>query len=204
MNSKQEEKNRTRREIDFELVAKIVMILGIIGIIVASILIFTPPVGDEGYAELGLLTYNDSTQEFEATNYPTEVDYNTTTGQSNNITLYVVIGNYYDEAKFFEVRLKIGLQDVLINEETYGTEENSFNYAEKDIYRILGPNKQWGPNENTKFEFAINSTIISDVGIHENGYKLIFELWEWNSSSDNFTYTGIFAYLTSFQLNEVS
>jgi hypothetical protein len=199
-----DEQPRPKREVNFRLVAQIVMVLTLIGILVTTIMIFTPPLGGSGYSELSVLTYNEVDELYEADNYPTNVVYNQTEGLSENITLFFMVNNQHKAAKFFEVRLKIGLYSLIIDEDTFGSNTSTYFYEEHWKSKILDKNQQWGPNPQTEVTFTFNSTILTQLGYEVNGYKIIFELWEFDSSENNFTYSGIFVYLTSFQLNLVS
>ena len=204
MMSKKNEAGRSKREKEFELVVKVVLVLTIIGIIVSSILIFTPPIGGEEYAEFGLLTYNSTTSQYEADNYPAQVDYNQTSGVSESITLYFLLGNHYHNAQFFEVRLKLGLQNVTITPEIPGTNENTYFYEDFWFKRVLAIDQVWGPSSETEVTFTFTSSVVSKLGLSTSGYKIIFELWQWNNQLDAFSYSGVHTYLTSFQLNLVS
>lgn len=192
-----------KREVDFELIAKIVLVLTVIGIIISSILIFTPPISGEEYSELGLLTYDKTDNKYKAENYPISVIYNQTTGFSDNITLFITLGNHFNRAQYYEVRLKIGVQSIIINENTFGTNETTYFMEEYWLQRILKPDQNWGPNNETRFEFQFNSIIINEIGLNLDGYKIIFELWSWNSQLNDFEYSGVFVYLTSFMLDIV-
>ena len=198
--TKKKNNNRAKREVDFELAAKVVLVLTVIGIIVSTILIFTPPISGEEYAELGLLTYNSSEQKFEADNYPTVTVYSDSTGESENISLYILLGNQYQTAKYFEIRLKIGLQSVLINQDVYGTNETTYFHSTHWKQKMLAPGEQWLPSSATEFNFKFTEEILDQLGTSSTGYKIIFELWEWNSQLDDFSYTGVHTYLTSFQI----
>jgi hypothetical protein len=202
--SKKNEASRSKREKEFELVVKVVLVLTIIGIIVSTVLIFTPPIGGEEYAELGLLTYNSSTSQYEADNYPTQVVYNQTSGVSNSTTLYFLLGNHYHRAQFFEVRLKIGLQNVTITPDIPGTNENTYFYEDFWFKRVLAFDEVWGPSSETEVTFSFNSSVVSKLGMSASGYKIIFELWQWNNQLEAFSYSGVHIYLTSFQLIVVS
>lgn len=202
--SKKNEASRSKREKEFELVVKVVLVLTIIGIIVSTVLIFTPPIGGEEYAELGLLTYNSSTSQYEADNYPTQVVYNQTSGVSDSTTLYFLLGNHYHRAQFFEVRLKIGLQNVTITPDIPGTTENTYFYEDFWFKRVLSFDEVWGPSSETEVTFSFNSSVVSKLGLSASGYKIIFELWQWNSQLEAFSYSGVHTYLTSFQLIVVS
>lgn len=202
--SKKNEACRSKREKEFELVVKVVLALTIIGIIVSTVLIFTPPIGGEEYAELGLLTYNSSTSQYEADNYPIQVVYNQTSGVSNSTTLYFLLGNHYHRAQFFEVRLKIGLQNVTITPDIPGTNENTYFYEDFWFKRVLAFDEVWGPSSETEVTFSFNSSVVSKLGLSASGYKIIFELWQWNNQLEAFSYSGVHIYLTSFQLIVVS
>ena len=121
-----------------------------------------------------------------------------------SITLYLRVGSYFEEVKFLEIRMKITLQDTLINEDNPGTTENSFFMQEFWKQHFFSKGTTWGPSDETRISFQFNSTIIQDLGSNPAGYKMIFELWEWSFSSESFTYSGIFVYLTSFQLVLIS
>ena len=203
MNSK-EEQPRPKREVNFRLVAQIVMVLTLIGIIVTTIMIFTPPLGGSGYAELSILTYNETDELYEADNYPTSVIYNQTEGLSENITLFFMVKNQYRIAKFFEIQLKIGLYSLIIDEDTFGSNTSSYFYEEHWKSKVLNRDEQWGPNTQTEVIFNFNSAILTHLGYEANGYKLLFELWEFDSSENDFAFSGIFVYITSFQLILVS
>lgn len=203
MNSN-EEQPRPKREVNFRLVAQIVMVLTLIGIIVTTIMVFTPPLGGSGYGELSVLTYNETDELYETDNYPTSVIYNQTEGLSENITLFFMVKNQYRIAKFFEVRLKIGLYSLIIDEETFGSNTSTYFYEEHWESKVLNKDEHWGPNTQTETTFNFNSTILTQLGYDANGYKIIFELWEFDTSENVFIFSGIFVYLTSFQLILVS
>ena len=202
--AKKRTNNRPKREVDFELAAKVVLVLSVIGIIVSTVLMFTPPISGEEYAELGLLTYNSSEQKYEADNYPSNVIYSHSAEESANISLFILLGNHYDRAKYFEVRLKIGLQTVLINEDVYGTNETTYFHENHWKQKMLDIDEQWTPSSQTEFNFKFTKAILDKLGTSSTGYKIIFELWEWNSQLDDFTYTGVHTYLTSFKLVIIS
>ncbi|MHA1124529.1 MAG: hypothetical protein ACTSO7_01410 [Candidatus Heimdallarchaeota archaeon] len=195
---------RPKREPNFELFATIVLVVAVIGIIVSVVLIFTPATSGEGHAELAMYTYNDSEERYVTNDFPTSVIYNQTSGSSENITLFTKVSNQFDTAKFFQIRLKISLQDLVINEDLFANSTSSYFYEEHWKEKIFDVGEEWGPSNNTRFIFNFNSAIITQLGINPAGYKIIFELWEWNGSLADFSYTGVHTYLTSFQLVLVS
>jgi hypothetical protein len=201
-NKKQDQ--RPKREPNFELFATIILVIAVIGIIVSVVLIFTPSISGEEHAELALFTYDNSEERFVTNDFPSSVIYNQTSGLSENITLYTKVSNQYHTAKYFQIRLKISLQDLIINEDIFANSTSSYFYEEHWKEKILDVGDEWGPSNNTRFLFNFNSAIITQLGINPAGYKIIFELWEWNSSLDDFSYTGVHTYLTSFQLVLVS
>jgi len=192
-----------KRNINFRFVAQIALIILLIGIIISSILIFVP-LGGKEYTDLEIFTYNEIDSIYETDNLPTSANYNQTAGLSENITLYFKVENHHRLAKFYEVRLKIGLYSLNIDEETYGNETTTYLYEEHWKNRVLARDQDWGPNLQTEITFNFNSSILSHLGYEANGYKIIFELWEFSSSENSFIYSGIFDYLTDFLLNLVS
>jgi hypothetical protein len=179
-------------------------VIAVIGIIISVVLIFTPSISGEEHAELALYTYSDSEGRFVTNDFPTSVIYNQTSGQSENITLYTMVSNQYHTAKFFQIRLKISLQDLIINEDIYANSSSSYFYEDHWKEKIFDVGDAWGPSNETQFIFNFNSSIITQLGINPAGYKIIFELWEWNASLIDFSYTGVHTYLTSFTLDIVS
>lgn len=199
-----DEQPKPKREVNFRLVAQIVMVLTLIGILVTTIMIFTTPLGGGGFSELSILTYNEVDELYEADNYPTNVVYNQTEGLSENITLFFMVNNQHRVAKFFEVRLKIGLYSLIVDENSFGSNTSTYFYEEHWKSKVLDKNQHWGPNSLTETTFIFDSTILTQLGYEVNGYKILFELWQFDSSTNNFVYSGIFVYLTSFQLILVS
>ena len=198
------EDQRPKREPNFELFATIIFVIAIIGIITSVILIFTPSISGEEHAELALYTYDSSEERFVTNDFPISVVYNQTSGLSENITLYTKVSNQYHTAKFFQIRLKISLQDLVINEDLFANSTSAYFYEEHWKEKIMDVGDAWGPSNETQFIFNFNSAIITQLGINPAGYKIIFELWEWNTSLEAFSYTGVHTYLTSFQLVLVS
>ncbi|MBN1328054.1 MAG: DUF1616 domain-containing protein [Candidatus Heimdallarchaeota archaeon] len=194
------EKQSKSQKFDFELAVRMVLILTLIGIVISTILVFTPPISGDQYTELGLLTYNDDNNKYEAFNYPTSVVYNQTTNTSDSITLYTKLVNHYQRAMFYEIRLKIGLNSLFIDEDTFGSNTSTYFYNEHWIQKIINLEEQWGPSFDTKFTFIFTSEIIDKLGVSSSGYKIIFELWEWSSQMSEFRYSGVFVYLNSFML----
>ncbi len=202
-NLSSDDKSAKQRTVSFRFIAQIALIILLVGIIIASILIFIP-LGGKEYTDLRVLTYNEINDIYETDNYPTSVIYNQTEGVSENITLFFSVENYHRLAKFYEVRLKISLSSLIIDEETYGNETSTFFYKDHWSNKVLAKDQQWGPNQQTDVTFNFNSTIITHVGYDMAGYNLIFELWEFSSSENDFVYSGIFDYLTNFLLILVS
>jgi hypothetical protein len=199
-----EEKNittRDKREPHFDIVLKVVLAFAIIGIIVSSILMLTPPISRNGYSEIAILTYNENSDTYEANNYPTSIDYNQTSGEAESLKLFLMVSNQHSKAKYFEARVKIGLQSLYIDEETYVTNENGYFYTEEWKNKVISPDKIWGPSEETSCDIIFTSAILAALGGNESSYKIVFELWEWNTNQNSFVYTGLFTYLTSLELN---
>ncbi|TFF84152.1 DUF1616 domain-containing protein [Candidatus Heimdallarchaeota archaeon] len=201
MAEKKNSTTRDKREPHFDIVLKVVLAFAIIGIIVSSILMLTPPISRNGYSEIAILTYNESSDIYEANNYPTSINYNQTSDEAEPIELFLMVSNHHSKAKYFEVRVKIGLQSLYIDEESYVTNESGYFYNEEWKDKAISPDKTWGPSEDTSCEIIFNSTILAELGGSDSSYKIVFELWEWNTNQNSFVYTGLFTYLTSLELN---
>ncbi|NHJ84291.1 MAG: hypothetical protein FK734_02440 [Asgard group archaeon] len=197
---KDKEKKKSNIKFDLELVIRITLVLTLIGIVISTVLVFTPPIGGDQTSELGLLTYNESEGIYKADEYPESVEYNQVTNLSETITLFVLLGNHNHKAMFYEVRLKIGLSSLLIDEETFGSNESTYWCVDHWISAVLDIDQQLGPSSETQFTFQFNEEIIDKLGMNPTGYKIIFELWEWNSQLADFQYSGVYIYLTSFML----
>jgi hypothetical protein len=199
-----EDPERPQREVNFMLAAKVILVLSIIGTIITAALIFTPPLGGEGYAELAILTYNEGTGEYQSSNYPTNMTYNSTSGYSENVTIYYYLSNNFEVVKLFEIRLKIGLQNVLVNKNIPGNDSATYFYESQWQQLVMNSGDQIGPSAQTALTYNFSSTIISELGSIPEGYKIIFELWEWNGGTDSYRYTGIYNYISNVQLTIVS
>ena len=100
--------------------------------------------------------------------------------------------------------MKISLRDLIINEDFFANSTSAYFYEEHWKEKIMDVGDAWGPSNETQFIFNFNSAILTQLGINPAGYKIIFELWEWNTSLEAFSYTGVHTYLTSFTLDIVS
>ncbi len=109
-----------------------------------------------------------------------------------------MVKNQYRIAKFFEVRLKIGLYSLIIDEDTFGSNTSTYFYEDHWKSKVLNRGEQWGPNAQTEMTFSFNSTILTHLGYEANGYKIIFELWEFDSSANVFAFSGILFILLLF------
>jgi uncharacterized membrane protein len=136
--------------------------------LVALLLVFAAaqpllPSTTQRFSELGILGPNQTIG-----SYPTNV----TTGHS--FLLYGFIGNHEGQTTYYEFQVKLGNQSTQISNITSASLPVIFEYS-----RILA--------DNQSFVFPINLTLGS-VGMNQ---RLIFELWDYNSTQQGFGYTGL-------------
>ena len=121
------------------------------------------PVNNEPFSELGVL---GPTQQIGG--YPTNV----TSGQQ--VLLYGYIGNHEGTAGFYQFVVKLGNQTTAISNSTAASAPVIFTR-----YQVLDN------NQSTTFPVRLS---MSTVGTNR---RIIFELWSFNTTTSQFTYTGL-------------
>ena len=142
---------------------KSVIALSLIAIFAISIAIQPIlPATSEKYSALGLLGPNQ-----QVAGFPTNV----TTGQS--FRLYAYVTNHEGVSDYFQILIKLGNQNTLVNKTAYARAPILASYSQ-----VLLNNQSW--------TFPMNLSINSPG----NDQKLVFELWSYNVTSSIFQYTG--------------
>ncbi len=173
-----------------------VLITSVIAI-ASSIFSSTP---DNGFSELSLLTYNESSQIFEADRYPYTLE------SSANISIFFMVKNFENIVKYYQIQIKATKISQNATYEYPLTSSNSHQLYTNNTYeKILSPATKNEKKESGTFsgEFIwgpVNVTLYSDssieVVLEGEGYiKIVFELWYFNSTTDSFEYSGIFTFL---------
>lgn len=121
------------------------------------------PSNSEKFSELGVLGANQT-----IANYPA----NLVTGQ--HFLLYGYVGNHEGTAYYYKVLVKLGNQTTEISNSTSAKAPIIGTYLQ-----ILLNNQSW----TFPIYLSVNRT--------GTNLKLIFELWDYNSTASNFEYDGL-------------
>lgn len=181
------------------LLTTAVIVITAIAIVSISSSIFFP-ITKQGFSELSLLTYNSSSQTFEADRYPYTFE------SGLNESVFFMVKNFENIVKYYQIRIKATKLSQNVSYEQPLTTSNSYQlYVNETYEKILSSanNKEkqetgvfsgdyiWGP---------VNVTLYSNVQLEtmlggEEYMKIVFELWEFDSRNVNFSYSGIFTFL---------
>ena len=181
-----------------------IITISIIFVVVASILGISSSVflkkTTDGFSELSLLMYNSFAETYEADNYP-EAIYS-----DANVSIFFVVKNFEDIAKYYQLQIKVveltqnvsSLQPIPTSSSYNLYENNTFEKiippatnTEKKETQTFNGDYLWGPTEIILF---VNSEVVSGI-TSPNFLKIVFELWEYNTQTRSFQYTGIFTFL---------
>jgi uncharacterized membrane protein len=146
---------------DKEVAAVLLILLAIVGIFVALQPLL--PSTAEKFSELGVLGPNQT-----IANYPTILK----TGQS--FQLYGYVGNHEGQVEYYKLLIKLGNQGTLVTNATSASAPVVLTNS-----HVLEDNQSW----TFPINMALNKT--------GTNLKLIFELWTYNETVSNFTYTGL-------------
>jgi uncharacterized membrane protein len=122
------------------------------------------PANGENFSELGVLGPGQK-----IAGYPTSV----AVGQQ--FTLYVYVGDHEGEAAYYQVLVKEGNQATVIS-----------NSTSANLLPVLTSSLVLQDNSSSIFPVSLS---MSAAGLNQ---RLIFELWMFNSTTTNFTYTGLY------------
>ena len=122
------------------------------------------PANGENFSELGVLGPGQK-----IAGYPTSV----AVGQQ--FTLYVYVGDHEGEAAYYQVLVKEGNQATVIS-----------NSTSANLPPVLTSSLVLQDNSSSIFPVSLS---MSAAGLNQ---RLIFELWMFNSTTTNFTYTGLY------------
>ena len=125
------------------------------------------PSNGEAFSELGVLGPNQKIAD-----YPTNV----VVGQQ--FTLFVYVGNHQGQADYYQVMMKEGNPGTVVN-----------NSTSADVPAVQTNSLVLKDNSSTIFPVSLSMSTAGD------NQRLIFELWMFNSTTDSFAYTGLWAQL---------
>lgn len=173
-----------------------ILIISIIAI--ASSVFFQTSNGD--LSEMSLLTYNSSSQIFEADRYPDTLE------AGENETIFFMVKNFENIVKYYQVQIKATKISQYITYEYPLNSTNSYTLYKNDTYeKILSPATTsekkdsktfsgdyiWGPVNVTIYSNSLLEAVLEG----EEYVKIAFELWEFDTISSSFIYSGIFTLL---------
>ncbi|MHA1199981.1 MAG: DUF1616 domain-containing protein [Candidatus Heimdallarchaeaceae archaeon] len=173
-----------------------VLIVSIIAL--ASSIFF--PTTSSGFSELSLLTYNDSSLTFEADRYPTSLE------SGVNRTIFFMVKNFEDIVKYYQIQIKATKISQNATYEHPLNSSNSYLLYNNDTYeKILSPATRSEKREDGTFSgdyiwSPVNVTLYSNALVEavlegDDFMKIVFELWEYDSTSNGFEYSEIFTFL---------
>ena len=143
-----------------------VAVTGLVLITILAVFVAMQPIIPSSvprFSELGVLGPN-----IVIGGYPTNIT------QGSVVHLYVYVGNHEGTVTYYQVLVKLGNSATLISNTT------AANAPEISSYFLILAN-----NETSTFPIALTT---STTGTN---LRLIFELWSYNISSSQFTYTGL-------------
>jgi hypothetical protein len=154
----------------------------------------------EGFSEISLLQYNHVEGVYETAKQPYILYKNF------NSTTYFMIKNFENKVTYYQLQIKITKLSQTVNSETpLTTSECHLMYSNHTYEKILFPatkqEKQeinafggsyiWSPSNVTLYF----SSQFDSLLIGENSVKIVFEVWKFNTQTEDFSYSGIFAFL---------
>jgi len=154
----------------------------------------------EGFSEISLLQYNETEDIYEAAEQPYFLH------RHINYTTYFMIKNFENKVTYYQLQIKITKLSQVVNAETPLTiNECYLMYSNHTYEKILFPatkqekmetniftgNYIWSPTNVTLYFSSQFETLL----LGENGVKIVFEIWRFNTQAEEFSYSGIFAFL---------
>ena len=170
----------------------------IVVISIASSIFF--PTQQDGFSELSLVTYNSSLETFEARRYPQELESGT------NASVFFMVKNFENNVKYYQIRIKVTKLSQFVTYENPLNSSVAYQLFNNSSYeKIIAPASTSEKRETNTFtgEYIwgpVNVTLYSNSEVEtvlegEELIKIVFELWEFNSFSEIFEYSGIFTFL---------
>lgn len=176
----------------------VVSIIIIVIVTIFSTTFFSYP--REGFSEISLLQYNEGEDTYETTMQPYFIH------RHINDTTYFMIKNFENKVTYYQLQIKITKLSQTVNSVTpLFTTKCYLMYSNHTYEKILFPaNKQekqetdafsgnyiWSPtNVTLYFSSQFDSLLVG-----EGGVKIVFEVWKYNTQTEEFSYSGIFAFI---------
>lgn len=190
----------TFRKREVENIAKFAIVFTILVIVATFAAVFFTSLPENDFSELSLLMYDSTENSFLATNYPTVIN------TDQNETIFFMVKNYESKVKYYQVRVKITELSrtisldfpvpppecyILYNQDTFEKILPSATKAEKEEANTIEADYIWGP---TPISLYVNENIKQFLG-ENNLFKVVFELWSFNTTAGQFQYSGLVVFL---------
>ena len=172
----------------------------IVGSVITIFSVTFFPTTEDGFSELMLLTYGPIEEEYKAEVYPFFIF------RLYNISIYFAVKNFENKATYYQLQVKATKLSQNISMVTpLSTNLCYIMYPNSTFEKILSPATNtekrdsgtldgeytWGP---TSVDLYLNGFI--DIVIDwDTEVKIVFELWKFNTLTESFEYTGVFAFL---------
>ena len=166
--------------------------------IIIGFVFFSPT--QEGFSELSLLMYDDEAETYVFEGYPINVL------SSVNRTVFFMIKNFEDKVTYYQLQVKATkLAQNTSTISPLSTSQSHLMYSNDTFEKILSPAKRNEKESNRQFNGHFiweptNVTLfvnpqIESVLESENEMKIVFELWEFETGTGQFVYSGVFTFL---------
>jgi hypothetical protein len=154
----------------------------------------------EGFSEISILEYNQVEGVYESARQPFILYKNF------NFTTYFMIKNFENRVTYYQIQIKITKLSQAVKTETpLATTKCNLMYSNHTYEKILFPatkqEKQeinaftgsyiWSPTNVTLYYSSQFDSLLGG----ESSVKIVFEIWKFNTQTEDFSYSGIFAFL---------
>lgn len=181
------------------LYGPIIILIIVVSIITIISLTFFPS-SQEGFSELTLLTYNSSEDTYEAENYPFFIY------RLRNISIHFIAKNFENKVTYYQLQIKATkLTQNLSTLSPLSTGYYYSMYSNNTYEKILSPatNTEKKESEDIDSHYIWSPTVVIlylnafiDLMLDgESELKIVFELWKFNTQSNEFQYSGVFTFL---------
>ncbi len=190
----------TFRKREVQNIVKFAIVITSLVIVSTFAAVFFTSFPENDFSELSLLMYDSTENSFLATNYPTVIN------TDQNETIFFMVKNYGSKVNYYEVRVKITELSQIISlnlsvppsecymlyvQNTFEKILPSATKAEKEIAKTIEADYIWGP---TSISLYVNENIKQFLG-ENNQFKVVFELWIFDTTAGQFQYSGIAVFL---------
>jgi len=175
----------------------VIFTIGSILIIVGSVFFSSTK---EGFSELSLLMYDDVQETYKFEGYPINVF------RSVNRTVFFMVKNFEDKVAYYQLQVKATkLSQNTSTVSPLSTSQSQLMYSKDTYEKILSPGTKSEKEGNSLFLGhyiwePTNVTLFLDPQIEavlegEFEMKIVFELWIFETETNQFVYSGVFTFL---------